>query len=58
MKIANQKITTLTNAEDKAYCKAFSYYKDKGNTDSQADKNAAKDLIKEFPRLKNFTKWK
>ena len=47
-------LATLTTKEDKAWEFAFTYHKDGGLSDSQADKLAWTDVQKEFPRLLKF----
>lgn len=44
----------LTPEEDHAWEFALNYYLDEGKTPLQADKLAWRDIVKEFPRLKQF----
>lgn len=52
------KICKLTKKQNKIWISAFSFYLDEGKNQSQADKLAFKDLIKEFPKLKKCDKIK
>jgi hypothetical protein len=49
-----RRIATLTQKENKAWEFAFSFHREESKSDLQADKLAWRDLILEFPRLKNF----
>lgn len=49
-----KKRAKLTPEEDKAWTQKFIFYIDEGKTELQADKQAWKEMVEEFPRLKNF----
>ena len=56
--VANKKETKkrakLSVREDKQWVHYFCYYLNEDKTDSQADKLAWRDMLLEFPRLKNY----
>ena len=49
-----RKLATLTLEENQAWVFAFGYYRDNGWVDTEVDKQAWKDLVSEFPRLRTF----
>ena len=48
----------LDKEQNKIWEKSFEFYKDRKYSDLNADKYAFKDLIKEFPKLKDCKKIK
>ncbi len=54
MKTNSKRIAKLNPKENHAWEFAFCFYREECKTDLQADKLAWRDLILEFPRLKNF----
>ena len=49
-----KKLAQLTRAEDMAWVSYFTFHKDNGSTDDEADKRAWAELCREFPRLGDF----
>ena len=49
-----KKLATLNPTEDRAWGSYFSYYKDNGKTDDEADRLTWIDLSREFPRLTDY----
>lgn len=53
MKSKAPKLATLTPAEDKAWVKAFCFYL-QDHSVTEADRLTWRDLVKEFPRLRQY----
>jgi hypothetical protein len=55
MKTGSKRITTLSAEENHAWEFAFALYVNEGHPDSKADQFAWRDIVLEFPRLKEFS---
>ena len=49
-----KKLATLTPAEDKVWCDTFAAYVDEGMSDAKADRETWKEMLEQFPRLREF----
>ena len=49
-----RELAVLTSAENRDWEYFFSWYLNNGSTESQADRNAWKDLQAKYPRLKKY----
>jgi len=54
MKKNPKRIAKLTPEENRSWEFAFAFYLDEGYSDSKADGLTWRDMVLEFPRLKNF----
>lgn len=52
------KVCKLNKKQDKVWTNAFEFYLDEGKSETQADKLAFRDLVKEFKKLKKCDKIK
>jgi DNA repair ATPase RecN len=56
MTMRARKTAVLTPQEDKAWVDEFSYAKEQGKDDVQADAQAFRQVRKQFPRLRKYSR--